>query len=714
MALEHSQGTSRKTRPGLHYPLGAIVSEGGVNFAVYSEHAEEVFLVLFDRPEGEPTEVISLGRGARHVWHVFVDGVRPGQLYGYKVHGQHDPARGLRFNDHKLLVDPYAKAVAGKFRNAGNLLLAYDATSSEADLGVDTRDDTRIVPKSVVVHDAFDWQGDSLLHTPVEQLVIYETHVRGFTAHPSSQARSPGTYLGFVEKIPYLQDLGVNAVLLLPVQEFAVEDYLVEKGLTNYWGYNPIAFFAPESSYGSNAVPGCQVAEFKTLVRELHKAGIEVLLDVTFRHTAEGNELGPTMSFRGLDNPTYYCLTGEAYETRRRYAGGRIGSGNALNLRHPQVIRLLMDCLRYWVDSMHVDGFRMDFASLLGHEGFGWGASSPVLHAIGQDPVLCRAKFLSEPWDRRQAPPAAFLPEWTECNPRFRDTVRRFVRGEPWQAGDLGFRLTGSADLYGDDGRSAFHGVNFVTSHNGFTLHDLVSYVCTHNEGNAEQPGEAAADELSINCGTEGETRDVQVLRLRRQMAKNHACMLLFALGTPMILGGDEFLRTQYGNANTYCQDNELSWYDWDQVRRNGDFLVFVRKAIAFRRSQPLLQAGRLQPGEAGRTNHPCKARWIGCDLEPPSWEAPDLRTLALVLEQEGVGSKDPKVFRELLLVVNADATAKNVRLPPLAFGACWLRVVDTSLPPGQDFADPGHEIPLTSADAYLVNPRSTVLLATW
>ncbi len=687
--LEHR--TTRKIRAGTHYPLGATVQDGGVNFALYSQYADEVFLLLFDRAEGEPTDVIRLAHQTRRVWHVWVAGLRPGQLYGFKVRGPYEPHRGLRFNEHKLLIDPYAKALAGKFRNASNLLLGYDATSPAGDLTIDSRDNTRIVPKSIVVHDHFEWQGDAPPHLPFDRLVLYETHVRGFTAHPSSRVRSPGTFLGLVEKIGYLRDLGVNGLVLLPVQEFCVEDYLVEKGLTNYWGYNPIGFFAPESSYSTHAYPGCQVGEFKTMVRELHKAAIEVLLDLSFGHTAEGNELGPTLCFRGIDNPTYYCLTGSPYEARRHDVGaGR--AGNSLNLRNPQVVRLVMDALRYWVDTMHVDGFRIDLASLLGSESCGFGADTPFFHAIAQDPSLCHAKFISEPWDRRRPPPPSFPIDWAESNLRFRDTARRFARGDDWQAGEMAYRVTGSPDLYGADGSSAFSGVNFITSHDGFSLADLVSYTARRNEANLEENVDGPREEYSWNGGAEGPSRDPEVLRLRGQMARNHVCHLLFSQGTPMLLGGDEVLRSQQGNTNAYCQDNEVSWLDWAFSARAEAFRAFVRKAIALRKTHPAFHQPGAQRG----------AQWFDCSLGVPDWHA-GLKTLALLL----TGGGGPLLF----LILHPGDSPCNVRLPSAPAGLRWHRVVDTSLSAELDFAEPGQEVALEPADAYLANGKSTVVL---
>ncbi len=429
--LEHS--TNRTVESGSPFPLGATPVADGVNFALYSRNAAEVFLLLFDSPDGPPTDMIQLRDRDKFIWHARVQGLKPGQLYGYKIRGDYRPESGLRFNDSKLLLDPYARALTGKFRNTDNLLLAYDARPAAGELFPDTRDNTSIVPKSIVVDDAFDWQGVSSPHRGLEELIVYEVHVKGFTAHASSGVHSPGTYLGFVEKIPYLVSLGVNAVELLPVHEYYVDDLLAGRGLTNYWGYNSIGFFAPESSYSSGATPGCQVAEFKTLVRELHRAGIQVILDVVYNHTGEGSELGPSMCFRGLDNPSYYSLTGPP-EAPRRYYQNYTGCGNSFNFDSPAVIRLVMDSLRYWCEMMHVDGFRFDLASVLGRTGDGsFRSSGSFFDAASQDPVLSRAILIAEPWDTGTYQVGNFPVDWSEWNGRFRDTVRRFAKSDAGQ-----------------------------------------------------------------------------------------------------------------------------------------------------------------------------------------------------------------------------------------------------------------------------------------
>ncbi|MDD1744918.1 MAG: glycogen debranching protein GlgX, partial [Candidatus Methanoperedens sp.] len=545
--LQHK--TDKTISKGRYYPLGAALQEEGANFAIYSQNASEVFLLLFDKADGEPTDIIKLENRTKYIWHTFVQGVKSGQFYGYKIRGDYNPSWGMRFNENKLLIDPYAKALAGKFRNTDNLLLAYDSHSYSKDLSMDLRDNAAIVPKSIVIDDRFEWQNDCTLCLPLERMIIYEVHLKGFTAHKSSGVKNPGTYLGFIEKIPYLKELGINAVELLPLHEFYIDDFLLDKGLTNYWGYNSIGFFAPESSYGSGAYPGCQVNEFKTLVRELHKAGIEVIMDVVYNHTGEGNELGPTMCFRGIDNPTYYCLTGSSHEPYRYYMN-YTGCGNSMNLANTHVIRFVMDSLRYWVEAMHVDGFRFDLASVLGREEGFFRSSASFFDAISQDPVLNRIKLIAEPWDLGTYQVGNFPVDWSEWNGKFRDTTRKFFKGDAGQLRDMGWRMTGSADLYKDDGRSAYNSINFITCHDGFTLNDLVSYNYKHNEANLEHNNDGTNDNNSWDCGVEGETDDLNIIRLRKQLVKNHICCLLFSSGTPMVLGGDEFLRTQKGNNN--------------------------------------------------------------------------------------------------------------------------------------------------------------------
>ncbi len=708
MTCELRHSTNKKTSSGQFYPFGATLGSDGVNFALYSQNASEVFLLLFTHANEEPTDIIRIENRTRYVWHTFIHGIKAGQLYAYKVRGEFDPARGLRFNENKLLLDPYARAFTGKCLNTDNLLLAYDPRSSQQDLSLDSRDNTALLPKCIVVDAQFDWQGDAPPNNPLGKTVIYEAHVKGFTAHRSSLVSKPGTYLGFIEKIPHLLDLGITAVEFLPVHEFYIDDFLLKRGLTNYWGYNTIGFFAPESSYGTNSSPGCQVREFKTLVRELHKAGIEVILDVVYNHTGEGNELGPTIGFKGIDNPTYYLLTGTPSHPLRYYMN-LTGCGNTLNLDNPHVIRLVMDSLRYWAEVMHVDGFRFDLASVLGREGGPFKKSAAFFDALSQDPVLQRVKLIAEPWDLGEYQVGNFPVDWCEWNGRFRDTARRFVKGDAGRAADLGWRLTGSFDLYGDDGRSAYNSINFVTCHDGFTLRDLVSYNSKHNEANGENNNDGSNDNNSWNCGIEAETRDAEVVRLRKQLIKNHACILLFSAGTPMILSGDEVMRTQRGNNNAYCQDNEISWLDWDEAAKQKEVFDFFRKAIALTKKYTILQRSKFLLGADLNADHIPDIDWFGNDLHAPAWNDPELRTFCYRLD----GADEPSDQGDYLLfmVLNADYRQQRILVPPPKEGMSWYRVIDTSLAAGEDFAQEGAERLLVPADSYLANPRSTVLL---
>ena len=694
--------------PGRWHPLGATCTDGGVNFALYSANATGVVLELFDSPSAPPSARIRLGSRTRHVWHGFVAGLKPGQLYGYRVEGPYQPDQGLRFNPHKLLIDPYARALSGPFRRTDETMLGYDPHSPLRDLGFDTRDDGARVPKAVVVDDAFDWDGDTPPDHPLEATVIYEVHVRGFTAHRSSAVAAPGTYLGFVEKIPHLAALGVTSVELLPVHAHVDESFLVERGLTNYWGYNTIGFFAPEPGYGSGTTPGCEVGEFKTLVRALHRAGIEVILDVVFNHTAEGSELGPTLSLRGIDNRSYYMLTGPPHQPGRHYAN-HSGTGNTLDAAQGATIRLVMDSLRYWVETMHVDGFRFDLAAVLGREAGTFARGGALFDAIAQDPVMQHVKLIAEPWDLGAYEVGNFPIDWSEWNGRFRDTARRFVRGDAGQLAELGWRLTGSADLYADDGRAAYNSINFVTCHDGFTLADLVSYERKHNEANGEGNRDGSDDNLSSNFGVEGPSADPAVKALRRRLVKNHFCLLLLAMGTPMLNGGDEFMRSQQGNNNAYCQDNELSWFDWGHAAREPGLIRFVARLVAFTGRCTVVQQRRCTFRLNGDGAALPGITWYGTDLAPPRWNDPLARTVCLGLDASAPSAELGRY--RVLLMFHAGGELQPVRLPPAPAGTRWHRVLDTSLPDGPDIADTGDEIVLEPDDEYLMNPRSTVVL---
>lgn len=696
----------KKISEGKFYPLGAALFHNGVNFAIYSHHAKQVFLLLFDKPDGNPTDIIELEKGERHVWHVFVHGVKAGQLYGYKIRGDYDPKNGLRFNENKFLIDPYSKAVTGKAVNKNGLLFGYDSNSDTADLSFDNRDSSAIMPKSVVIDDKFNWQNDKHPDIPLEKSIIYEAHLKGFTADKSSRVKHPGTYLGFIEKIPYLKKLGITAVELLPIQEHYVEDFLIKKGLTNYWGYNTIGFFAPESSYSVSPKRGGQTGEFKTLVRELHKEGIEVILDVVYNHTGEGNELGPTLCFRGIDNPIYYCLNGQNDQPKRFYYN-YTGCGNAINSSNPHVIKFILDSLRYWVEVMHVDGFRFDLASVLGRDRGEFTNTSAFFDVISQDPVLSRVKLIAEPWDLEMYAAGKFPIDWSEWNGRFRDTIRRFFKGDQGQLFDLQKRMAGSPDLYGEDGRTPYNSINFVTCHDGFTLNDLVSYNSKHNEANKEENKDGTNDNWSCNCGEEGLTQNKEIQNERIQLAKNFVCALFFASGTPMFLGGDEFLRTQKGNNNAYCQDNKINWFDWNLAYKNRKFTEFCINVINLIKNYRALQMKRHTAGYTLPEMLHFKHAYYDKNLNEPNWSDPNLKTFSVHLYAKEKNGKEYDFFG----IQNADSISLHVSLPQLESGKKWKRKIDTSLKLGEDFTEHGKEVKLFPTDFYIANPRSTILL---
>lgn len=706
-SLEHR--TDKYLSGGNPAFLGATVSQDGVNFALFSQYAKEVYLLLFANPDGPPTDIIKLESKTDNVWHVFVKGIKTGQLYGYKIKGDYNPKEGMRFNPHKLLIDPYAKALTGKFNSADDLLFAYDKNSPDKDLKMDERDNTNVVPKSIVIDDTFDWRDDLKPQIPMQKLIIYEVHLKGFTAHKSSKVKQPGTYLGFVEKIPYLKELGVNAVELLPIHEHYVQDYLIKKGLTNYWGYDSIGFFTPESSYSSQEYPGCQVQEFKTLVQALHRAGIEVILDVVYNHTAEGNEAGPTLCFKGIDNPSYYYLVqNNPEESYRRYSNDS-GCGNTFNAENPAVMRLILDSLRYWVEVMHVDGFRFDEASILARVKGQFSQNSAFFEAISKDPVLSKVKMIAEPWDLTTYQVGNFPKMWSEWNGKFRDTVRKFIKGDDGQAPDMAKRLTGSADLYQDDGRKPYNSINFVTCHDGFTLRDLFTYNSKHNEANLEDNKDGIAENYSWNCGAEGETKDRKIIDLRMQMAKNAFCCLLFSSGTPMILGGDEFMRTQKGNNNVWCQDNELTWFDWGLKEQNPDIAEFCKKAIDFRKRYSILERRRFFTGKDNNGDRVPDIAWFGRKLEgSPKWDSIKLKTFCFQLCQGEESSQT--VDHHLFFILNANHRGSCISLPPPKEKK-WYRVIDTSCKTVDDFFPPGKEELLKVQENYYCAPRTVVVL---
>jgi glycogen operon protein len=673
-------------------PLGATLVPGGVNFSVFSRSASEVDLVFFDRVEdAHPSRTIKLQAPTHrtyHYWHAFVPGIGPGQIYGYRVYGPSEPARGLRFDPGKVLLDPYGRSVA--------LPREYDRQAA-----AEPGDNAATAMKSVVVDvSAYDWEGVSPLNRPSSQTIIYEMHVRGFTRHPNSGVRDDlrGTYAGLIEKIPYLQRLGVTAVELLPVFQFDSQD--APRGKTNYWGYAPISFFAPHLGYSSRPEPLGAVDEFRDMVKALHRAGLEVILDVVFNHTAEGNETGPTLCFRGFENSAYYILESDG----ARYANYS-GTGNTLNANHPLVRRLIMDSLRYWVEHMRVDGFRFDLASILARGDKGeLLANPPILWDIESDPLLAGTKIIAEAWDAAGLyQVGSFIGDsWKEWNGRFRDDVRSFFRGDDGAVGKLADRLLGSPEIYGHKQREAEQSVNFVTCHDGFTLNDLVSYNEKHNAANGEENRDGANDNRSWNCGVEGPSNDPTVERLREQQIKNLLTVTLLSFGLPMLLMGDEVRRTQQGNNNAYCQDNETSWFDWSLLQKHGGLLRFVQ----------LLNVRRLMRDASPEEQRLClhellksaKVTWHGVKLHQPDWSA---HSHSLVLNGE-----IPKDGLVLHLILNAYNQALEFELPPMGKNeqGQWHRWLDTAQDSPCDIVD-WREAPSVTGSTYRAGARSVVAL---
>ncbi|MCA9409075.1 MAG: glycogen debranching protein GlgX [Candidatus Omnitrophica bacterium] len=704
--LEHR--SDKKISTGSANPRGATIRRDGVNFSIFTHYAKEVFLLLFGKVDGEPTDIINVSHRSGNVWHVYVHGLKAGQLYGFKIRGEYNPAQAMRFNEHKLLIDPYARALTGKCHNVNNLLLGYDTNSSLKDLTMDRRENMHVMPKSIVIDDSFDWQDDKSPQIPLEDLIIYEVHVKGFTAHASSGVKFPGTYLGFIEKIPYLKELGVNAVEFLPVQEFYTRDFLAAQGLKEYWGYNTIAYFAPEFSYSTQQHPGCQVHEFKTMVRELHKAGIEVILDVVFNHTGEGNELGPTICFRGVDNSTFYALQGTVDDPYRYYKENGTGCGNTLNLERASVRYGVLDALRYWVEEMHVDGFRFDLATVLAYEKGGFSKDSAFLKLVSHDPVLRKVKMIAEPWDVSTYQFGNFPGSWLEWNDKFRDNIRRFIKGDSRQVNELAWRLTGSQDLFRGKMKNPYDSINFVTCHDGFTLNDLYSYNFKHNDANQEHNRDGTDHNNSWNCGIEGETNDPAIIELRRKMIKNSLCCLFFSLGTPMMLGGDEMLRTQHGNNNAYCQDNEISWFNWMWLEKNKDVFEFTKKLIKFRRTHKVLRNRKFFLNVRDNVEHYPDITWIGINGKEVDWGNPELKTICY--ELQGKDSLLDLGYYFLFFILNSDIKAYDIILPKHD-DVTWHRIIDTHYSSGDDFLDSSQAQTTVCGEKYRVQERSVVVL---
>jgi isoamylase len=689
-------------RAGSPLPFGVSPSGDGANFAIFSRHATGVWLELYaGADDAQPSRVIELSPDVHRtgdVWHVWIKGVRPGQLYGYRIDGPYQPKAGLRYNRHKLLLDPYATALTGMAAWDFSPSLGYNLGSSQADLSFSEEDDAGFKPKCVYTHEHFNWQADRPIRRPWQDTVIYETHIRGLTFHPNSAVAHPGSFRGLIEKIPYLKELGVTAIELLPVHEFNEHeigrlDTQTGKRLSNYWGYNTVAFFAPKASYASAGTLGHQKVEFKEMVQACHQAGLEVILDMVFNHSAEGNHQGPTLSFRGIDNQIYYALAEEP-----RYYRDYSGTGNSLNANHPVVRDFVLDALRYWVLEMHVDGFRFDLASVLDRDQEGnLLAAAPVLERIAEDPILRQTKLIAEAWDAAGAYQVGSFSEtrWAEWNGRFRDDVRRYWRGDPGMLGLLATRLCGSADLYQGSGKGPEGSINFITCHDGFTLNDLVSYAGKHNQANGLEGADGQDENFSANYGVEGPTDDPAIDGLRLRQIKNFLLTLFVARGVPMLLGGDEFRRTQQGNNNAYCQDNEVSWFDWSLRSHHQEVFRFTQGMIALRCALPVVRR------EAFYTVS--EIRFFNPQGGPPAWQDPSERRLGMLI-QEDTG---PAVC----LLFNASGAPAEFALPEPPRSGAWRLAADTFQAAPADLYAFGQEATLHNSYSYLVGGQSAVIL---
>lgn len=671
--------------PGSPFPLGANWNGEGVNFALYAENATAVELCFYHQHDpASESHKINLVERSHQIWHAFVPGIKPGQLYGYRVHGPYEPERGHRYNPNKLLIDPYARAIAGTIE-WDDSLFAYELGHPKQDLSFSTTDSSPFIPKSVVVAPTFDWEGDVSPKIAYHDSIIYETHVRGFTKlFPEIPEEIRGTYAAIAHPatIDYLTDLGITAIELMPVHHFVADRHLVEKGLTNYWGYNTIGFFAPDARYSSSGVMGEQVTEFKNMVKKLHKAGIEVILDVVYNHTAEGNHLGPTLSFKGIDNSTYYRLTLE----NPRYYNDYTGTGNTLNANMPGVLRLMMDSLRYWILEMHVDGFRFDLAATLARELHEVDQLSAFFDIIYQDPVISQVKLIAEPWDIGEGgyQVGNFPPGWAEWNGMYRDCIRDYWRGAERMLPEFGKRITGSPDLYMGGNRTPTASINFITAHDGFTLHDLVSYNEKHNDANGENSQDGESENRSFNWGVEGPTDDENINKRRLQHKRNLLATLFLSQGVPMLLSGDEIGRSQNGNNNAYCQDCEISWTNWEKA--DLDLLEFTRYLINFRRSHPAFCRRHWFQGQPIKETGSRDIAWFlpdGNEMSDEHWEHAYAKSLGVYLNGEGFHWAGPKGERivddSFYILFNGHYDNLDYTLPAETYGSNWKKVLDTA-----------------------------------
>ncbi|MEX6508611.1 glycogen debranching protein GlgX [Jiella sp. M17.18] len=687
---------------GRPFPLGATWDGIGVNFAIFSANATKVELCIFD-PEGkQEVERIELPEYTNEIFHGYLREARPGMIYGYRVYGPYEPDAGHRFNPNKLLLDPYAKQHVGSL-TWDHALFGYTIGHADEDLSFDERDSAPFMPKCRVIDPAFTWGDERAPRVPWDRTIFYETHVKGYTQrHPAVAETDKGKFAGLMtrEVVDYIRSLGVTSVELLPIHAFVDDSYLVDKGLRNYWGYNTIGFFAPDSRY----LAGSSVAEFKEMVSAFHHSGLEVILDVVYNHTAEGNEKGPTLSFKGIDNATYYRLLPD----QPRYYINDTGTGNTVNTSHPRVMQLVTDSLRYWAGEMRVDGFRFDLATILAREPTGFSEESSFLHACMQDPLLSQVKLIAEPWDCGPGgyQVGRFPPGWAEWNDGYRDTIRSYWRGDDGMVGAVAGKISASADLFDKRGRKPWASVNFITAHDGFTLHDLVSYNEKHNEANGENNQDGNSHNISYNYGAEGPTEDKEIVETRFRQLRNFFATLLFSRGTPMILAGDEFARTQGGNNNAYAQDNEIGWVDWDITPESRELAEFVQKLIALRQSLAMLRRGTFLHGTFDEELGVKDVAWItpsGTEFEEANWQDPEARCFGVLLDgrAQSTGIRRPGTDATMLIVMNAHFDVVNFTLPEAPGGRRWRCVIDTNLPDREELA------PFEFGKTYMATGRS-------